>query len=179
MKKLANIELGRISKEEFSSAEKFPLVVILDNVRSAGNVGSIFRTADCLAIEKLFLCGYSPFPPHREIQKTALDATETVQWEYHKSVVELIKNLKSEGYKILVVEQIDTSTSLFDFFPDKKEKYALILGNEVSGVSEEILPLADAFIEIPQWGTKHSFNVTIACGIVLWDLIQKLQKQGL
>jgi tRNA G18 (ribose-2'-O)-methylase SpoU len=178
VRKLANKELNRLTKEDFSKTEKFPVVVVLDNIRSANNVGSIFRTADCLAIEKLYLCGYTPTPPHRDIQKTALDATETVAWSYHEKVVELINELKAKGYKIWAVEQIDESISLIDFIPLENEKYAFILGNEVSGVSDEVLPLADGFVEIPQWGTKHSFNVTIACGIVLWDVVQKILSQN-
>lgn len=175
MKKLSLDELNRVSLESFKTQEKIPLVVILDDIRSMSNTGSIFRTADAFAIEKIYLCGITATPPHKEITKTALGATESVDWEYVKEVVELVENLAKSGYKTYVVEQTSQSIFLDQFHPPKGEKIAVILGNEVFGVNENLLPLVDGALEIPQFGTKHSLNVSIAGGIVIWDLFQKMK----
>lgn len=168
-------ELNRPSVEEFRNQEKLPLVVVLDSVRSMHNVGSVFRTADGFAVEKICLCGITGQPPHREIEKTALGATSSVKWEYEKDITTVIGRLKAEGYRILAVEQASGSVMLNDFEARPGEKYALIFGNEVHGVSEEAMQLIDTCIEIPQFGTKHSFNIVVSAGIVLWDLFAKLK----
>jgi tRNA G18 (ribose-2'-O)-methylase SpoU len=161
-------ELGRITPDEFKKNPKIPLIVILDNIRSMNNVGSIFRTCDAFTVEKLYLCGITAQPPHKDIAKTALGATESVDWEYVEDVVELVQHLKQNNTKVYLIEQTDSSMLLNQFqFP--KEKTAIILGNEVFGVTEALLPLCDGAIEIPQHGTKHSLNVTIAAGIVIWE----------
>jgi len=172
MKKLSLSELNRITPEEFKKQEKIPVIVILDNIRSMNNVGSIFRTCDAFAVEKLYLCGITATPPNKDITKTALGATESVDWEYAESVEELVVRLKQNNTKVYLVEQTDSSVFLNEFiFP--KEKIAIVLGNEVFGVTEALLPLCDGGIEIPQQGTKHSLNVTIAAGIVLWELFKE------
>lgn len=170
MRKLSMEELGRLSVEEFKRSGKLPVVVILDNVRSMHNVGSVFRTADAFLLEGIRLCGYTPRPPHRDIQKTALGATETVQWEYAETTAEAVSALKEQGYQVWAVEQTQGSIPLQDFAPAVHEKVALIFGNEVEGVDHEALALCDGAIEIPQWGTKHSLNVSVAAGIVLWEI---------
>lgn len=175
MRKLKNEELGRLSVEEFKTSEKNPVIIILDNVRSMHNVGSVFRTCDAFAIEKIYLCGITAQPPHREIEKTALGATQSVDWKYFQHTVDAAKQLKEEGYKIYSIEQVENSISLHDFKPYRNEKFALIFGNEVEGVSEEIISLSDAVIEIPQFGTKHSFNIVVSMGIVLWDVFVKMK----
>ena len=175
MRKLGNEELNRKSVEEFKSAPKLPVVVVLDNVRSLNNVGSAFRTSDAFLIEKIYLCGITGKPPHRDIQKTALGATESVDWEHRESTVDLAKELKADGYTIICVEQVDESISLLDFQPDKEAKYCLIFGNEVFGVDENLVASADACIEIPQEGTKHSLNIAVSMGVVIWDFYQKLR----
>jgi tRNA G18 (ribose-2'-O)-methylase SpoU len=170
MKKLSMSELGRVTPEEFKKTQKIPVVVILDNIRSMNNVGSIFRTCDAFAVEKIYLCGITATPPHKDIAKTALGATESVDWEYAENVVDLVHQLKKDNTKVFLIEQTDNSIFLNQFqFP--KEKIAIILGNEVFGVTEELLPICDGAIEIPQHGTKHSLNVTIAAGIVLWECL--------
>ncbi len=174
MRKLKNEELNRLSIENYKEAEKMPVVLVLDNIRSLNNIGSIFRTADAFRIESIFLCGISASPPHREIHKTALGATESVDWEYFKSVEEAVEKLKSKQYQILAIEQADNSILLNLFQPKKREKLALVFGNEVRGVEESIIGMADSCIEIPQSGTKHSFNVSVSVGIVLWDISLKL-----
>lgn len=174
MRKLANEELDRKSVEEFKEAEKLPISILLDNVRSLNNVGSAFRTSDAFLIEKIYLGGITGTPPHRDIQKTALGATESVTWEHDEDVVSLVKRLKAEGYKIISIEQADKSVMLNDFEPVKKEKYCLIFGNEVFGVSDELIRLSDTVIEIPQHGTKHSLNISVSIGIVTWDFYNKL-----
>jgi tRNA G18 (ribose-2'-O)-methylase SpoU len=168
MKKLSMSELNRISPDEFKNKSKIPILVILDNIRSMNNVGSIFRTCDAFAIEKLYVCGITATPPHKDITKTALGATESVDWEYAENVVDLVLHLKKNNIKVFLIEQTDCSVSLNRFqFP--KEKIAIVLGNEVFGVTDALLSLCDGAIEIPQHGTKHSLNVTIAAGIVLWE----------
>jgi len=175
MRKLTMDELARPSVEAFKKQEKLPLTVVLDNVRSLHNVGSIFRTADGFAIEKIILCGITGTPPHREIEKTALGATQSIDWSYASTVQEAIMQLKSEGKKIIAIEQAEGSTLLHQFEPQTVESYALIFGNEVHGVSEEAMHSIDACIEIPQFGTKHSFNIVVSAGIVLWDFYSKLR----
>jgi len=174
MKKLSMDELQRSSIKDFKDSEKYPLVVVLDSVRSMSNVGSIFRTCDGFAVEKLYLCGITAQPPHKEITKTALGATESVDWEYHQDVVELVNQLKNEHYKVFLIEQTDNSIMLDQFQYQPQDKIAIVLGNEVFGVDEKLLPLCDGVIEIPQYGTKHSFNVTIAGGIVIWEMVRQM-----
>lgn len=173
MKKLKLEELGRISIDEFKEADKLPVCVVLDNIRSLHNVGSAFRTADAFRIEAIYLSGITGTPPHREIQKTALGATESVRWKYYENPHTLVKQLKSEGYKIVVVEQTTSSTSLQDFIPGPSQKYALVFGNEVNGVSDEVIEDADLALEIPQHGTKHSLNISVCLGIVVWEIFRK------
>jgi tRNA G18 (ribose-2'-O)-methylase SpoU len=172
MRKLKNEELERLTVEEFKSLKKTPIVIVLDDVRSLNNVGSAFRTSDAFALEKIYLCGITGTPPHREINKTALGATESVDWEYQKDVIKLIVNLKAEGYKIIAIEQADESCYLDDFMPDNS-KLALIFGNEVSGVTDGIIPLSDEVVEIRQYGTKHSLNISVSIGVVVWDILSK------
>ncbi len=174
MKKLKNEELNRISVEGYKKARKFPLVIVLDNLRSLNNIGSVFRTADAFRVEKVILCGITGTPPHREIQKTALGATESVDWEYFESTIDAVNQLKKSDYKIVAIEQIDISQPLDRFKPDPDSKYALVFGNEVKGVSADVLDYLDDCIEIPQFGTKHSFNVSISTGIVLWHFFMNL-----
>ncbi len=175
MRKLKLKELNRISTQEFKEKEKHPIILILDNIRSALNVGSAFRTADAFALEKIYLCGITAQPPHREILKTAIGASQSMDWIYFEQIIAAVKDCKNKGYTILGLEQTDKSIMLQDFIPNKKNKYAIIVGNEVNGISDEILSLLDKSIEIPQFGTKHSLNVSVATGIVTWDIIQKLK----
>ena len=170
MRKLLNKELERKTVEQFRNSEKSPFILVLDNVRSQSNVGSIFRTADAFVIEVIYLCGITATPPHREIQKTALGAAETVSWKYFPHTIDAVKSLKEEGYKIIGIEQAEGSISLDKFCRAAATKYALIFGHEVNGVDQEVLNLCDSCIEIPQFGTKHSFNVAISAGIVLWEV---------
>ncbi|WP_353135597.1 RNA methyltransferase [Pseudopedobacter sp.] len=176
MRKLKLDELNRPSVEEFKNQDKLPIVVVLDNVRSLHNVGSAFRTADGFAVEALYLCGITAQPPHREIEKTALGATQSIDWKYFDNVADAVSDLKEKGYQIIAIEQAENSVSLLDFEPDPNEKFALFFGNEVNGVSEEVMKQIDTCIEIPQFGTKHSFNIVISTGIVLWDFFSKLNK---
>jgi len=175
MKKLSLKELGRVSNDAFKQMVKTPVVLVLDNVRSALNVGSAFRTADAFALDRLILCGITAQPPHKEISKTAIGATESMDWQYHKEIVDAVGALKKEGYKIFGVEQTDQSIPLQKFDPDPGYKYALIFGNEVDGLSDDILPHLDGCIEVPQFGTKHSLNVAVCVGIVTWDVIKKIR----
>ena len=174
-KKLKLEELGRIDIETFKQTEKIPLVVILDNVRSMHNVGAVFRTADAFIVEKIILCGITPQPPHREIHKAALGATESVDWIYEKNISEALQNLKNENYKIIGIEQTSTSEIMTDYAINKGEKYALVLGNEVDGLSDEALSIYDTFLEIPQLGTKHSLNVSVCGGIVMWEFFKNIK----
>lgn len=173
MRKLTTDELNRISKEEFERAEKTPIIIVLDNIRSLSNVGAFFRTADAFRIEALYLCGITACPPHREIHKTALGADETVQWRYFATTEAACQALKDEGYRIFAVEQIEGSVALQDFKFEPHTAY--ILGNEVEGVGEEALPYCDGAIELPQEGTKHSLNVSICAGIVFWEAFKSLR----
>lgn len=175
MEKLKLDQLNRVSVTEFKEQDKLPLVVVLDNVRSMHNIGSIFRTSDGFSIEKIVLCGITAQPPHREIEKTALGATQSVEWIHFDTTVNAVSFLKEDGYEIIAVEQASGSTMLHQFLPTKDKKYALVFGNEVNGVNEEVMKIIDECIEIPQFGTKHSFNITISAGIVLWDFFAKLR----
>ena len=175
MQKLKNHELARKNIAAYKAAKKTPILVILDNIRSLNNIGSVFRTSDAFLVEKIYLCGITAVPPHKDIQKTALGATDSVPWEYKEDTLSLIKELKEQGVIVLSIEQADESTMLQDFIPEKGKKYAVIFGNEVKGVQQEVVSSSDYCVEIPQYGTKHSFNISISVGIVLWDLYGKLQ----
>lgn len=174
MRKLENSELQRKSIEAFKEAKKTPIIIILDDIRSLHNIGSVFRTADAFLIEKIVLCGITATPPNKEINKTALGATETVAWEHCANVIEVIENLKKENVTVLAVEQVENAVLLQNFEVDKNKKYALIFGNEVFGVSQEAVAMCDGCIEIPQLGTKHSLNISVSAGIVVWDLFKKM-----
>jgi tRNA G18 (ribose-2'-O)-methylase SpoU len=177
MRKLENSELERKSIEDFKKSEKTPLILVLDDIRSLHNIGSVFRTADAFLIEKIILCGITATPPNKEIHKTALGATETVTWEHHENVLEVIADLKKENIMTLAIEQVESSIFLQDFKVDKKQKYALIFGNEVYGVAQEAVALCDGCIEIPQLGTKHSLNISVSAGIVVWDLFKQFNNE--
>ena len=174
LRKLKLDELNRASVEEFKTQQKLPIAVVLDNVRSMHNVGSIFRTCDGFAVEQVCLCGITGQPPHREIEKTALGATQSVNWTYYAEPLQAVEQLRGDGYKIIAIEQAEKSIMLNQFETSEGEKYALIFGNEVNGVSDEVMKAIDACIEIPQFGTKHSFNIVVSAGIVLWDFFTKL-----
>ncbi|MGO1520599.1 MAG: RNA methyltransferase [Sphingobacterium sp.] len=173
MQKLSMDQLNRVDVDTFRNQDKTPIVLVLDNVRSLHNVGSAFRTADAFAIEKIMLCGITGKPPHREIEKTALGATQSIEWIHLKDSHDAIQLLQTEGYQILIIEQTKNSIPLQSFAPDPSQKYAIVFGNEVHGVSEEIIPYGDVTLEIPQFGTKHSFNVSVTIGIVIWDFVSK------
>jgi len=174
-RKLKNAELDRKSVDEFKSSEKTPLIIILDNVRSFHNVGSVFRTADAFLVEKIYLCGITAKPPHKDIRKTALGATETVAWEYVKNTSELVDTLKAESIKILSIEQAEDAVMLNDFQPEVSQKYAVVFGNEVKGVQQAVVSQSDSVIEIPQYGSKHSLNISVSAGVVVWDLAMKIK----
>ena len=176
MRKLKNEELNRPSVDEYRDLPKNPVILLLDDVRSMHNVGSAFRTADSFGLEKIILCGITGKPPHREINKTALGATESVAWEYFENALEPAKKLQSEGYRLCVIEQADESIALDEFQPPGNEKYLLVFGNEVNGVRDQLVQIADHVIEIPQFGTKHSLNISVSIGIIAWDFITKLRK---
>ncbi len=175
MRKLKNEELNRLTVEEFKKAKKTPIAIVLDNVRSLNNIGSAFRTADGFCIEKIFLCGITATPPNKDIHKTALGATESVLWVYNKNTLDAIDELKNEGYKIVSIEQANDSTNLQDFNANANEKYALVFGHEVKGVAQNVVDASHYCIEIPQFGTKHSFNISVSIGIVLWDFFKQLK----
>lgn len=175
MRKLKNEELERKSVTEFQQASKTPIIIILDNVRSLNNVGSVFRTSDAFLIEAIYLCGITGTPPHKEIQKTALGATESVSWKYFKNTLEAVTELKQSNYLVYAIEQAENSTMLTDFLPSRDEKLAVIFGNEVKGVEQEVIDASTGVIEIPQVGTKHSLNIAVSVGIVIWDLFQKIR----
>jgi len=170
-------ELNRDSVEDFKNKKKIPLVLVLDNVRSLNNVGSVFRTADAFMVEKVYLCGITGKPPHRDIEKTALGATESVVWEHVPDTLELVKQLQADGFSICAVEQAEHSTLLNEFSPEAGQPYAFVLGNEVMGVEQEVVSLSDAVLEIPQFGTKHSLNIAVATGVVVWDFLSKTLAQ--
>ena len=174
-RKLKNSELDRLSNEEFSTVTKSPIIVILDNVRSLNNIGSVFRTSDAFLVKKICLCGITATPPHRDIHKTALGAEETVAWEYYKNTEDCVAELKEEGYHIHSIEQVEKSVMLQDFTPESNEKYALVFGNEVKGVQQKIVDASDGCIEIPQFGTKHSFNISVTAGMVIWEIFKKMK----
>lgn len=174
MRKLANSELERKNIEEFKQAQKTPIIIVLDDIRSLHNIGSVFRTSDAFLIEKIYLCGITATPPNKEIHKTALGATETVAWEYQKNILEVIEKLKSENISVFAIEQVENSVMLNDFEVEKGTKYALIFGNEVKGVSQQAIEKCNGVIEIPQLGTKHSLNISVSTGIVVWDFFKKL-----
>ena len=175
MRKLENSELNRKSIADFKEASKTPLIIILDDIRSLNNIGSVFRTSDAFLIEKIFLCGITATPPNKEIHKTALGATETVTWEHSENVIDVIEKLKLEGIKVFAIEQVESSIFLEDFEIKKNQKYALVFGNEVFGVSQNAIELCDGTIEIPQLGTKHSLNIAVSVGIVIWDFFKKMR----
>jgi len=175
MRKLQNSELERKSIDDFQKADKTPLIIVLDDVRSGHNIGSVFRTADAFLIEKIVLCGITATPPNKEIYKTALGATETVAWEHSQNVAEAIEKLKADGVRVYAIEQVENAIMLQDFEIEKGQKYALVFGNEVFGVAQQAIALCDGSIEIPQLGTKHSLNISVSAGIVVWDLFRKLQ----
>ena len=174
MRKLKITEMGRLSAEEFKTAEKLPLVVVLDNVRSLHNIGSVFRTSDAFRVERIYLCGITAVPPHPELHKTALGAEFTVDWRYVNNAVEAVNNLREAGFTVFAVEQAEGSTMLQDVTLERGRRYAVVLGNEVKGVQQEVIDRCDGCIEIPQFGTKHSLNVSVTAGIVIWDLFCKL-----
>lgn len=177
-RKLKNSELSRKNQEEFKASNKTPLIIILDNIRSANNVGSVFRTADAFLIEKIYLCGITAKPPHKDIHKTALGATDSVDWEYVENTIVLIEKLKKKNIKVLSIEQSENAIMLNDFKTEKDTTYAIIFGNEVKGVSQEVVSVSDTVIEIPQYGTKHSLNIAVSCGVVTWDLFVKIEDRS-
>ena len=174
MRKLKNNELDRLSITDFKTAKKTPIIIILDNVRSLNNIGSVFRTADAFLIEKIYLCGITAKPPHKDIHKTALGSTETVAWTYAKHTLDVVNQLRSEGITVCAIEQAEHATMLNEFSVKAHTTYALIFGNEVKGVSQEVVSASDVVIEIPQYGTKHSLNIAVSCGVVIWDIFTKL-----
>lgn len=175
MRKLKLDELNRLSTADFKQAEKTPIIVVLDNIRSAANVGSVFRTCDAFLVKAIYLVGICATPPNREIQKSALGATETVEWVYFETIEHCINQLKTDKYSILAIEQSDASVFLHDFLPDEEQNFALVFGNEVDGVSDFVMQQCDACIEIPQFGMKHSLNIAVAAGIIIWDFARKLR----
>lgn len=176
MKKLKLEELGRMDIAAFKAASKTPIIIVLDNIRSMNNIGSVFRSADAFAVEAIYLCGITAQPPHREIEKTALGATDSVQWKYFENTLAAIADLKAKAYHICAIEQVANSVSLAQLSIDKELKYALIFGNEVMGVEQQAINQSDTCIEIPQFGTKHSFNIAVTAGIVLWECYRQLHK---
>jgi len=175
MRKLKNSELDRLNVDEFKQATKTPIIIILDNIRSLNNIGSVFRTSDAFLVEKIYLCGITATPPHNDIRKTALGSTETVDWEYAEHTIDVVKTLKSKNIKVMSIEQAEHATMLNDFEPEANQKYALVFGNEVKGVAQYVVDTSDVVIEIPQFGTKHSLNISVSCGVVVWDVFNKLK----
>lgn len=175
MRKLSITELNRIDKEEFKKVEKLPVIVVLDNVRSLHNVGSVFRSSDAFRVESIYLCGITAVPPQPEIHKTALGAEETVEWKYFKHTQDAVHELKNDGVEVLAIEQVEGSIMLQDFIPESNKKYAIIFGNEVKGVQQEVVNMCDNCIEIPQFGTKHSLNVSVTAGILIWEFASKMK----
>lgn len=174
MRKLNNEELDRLDVDGFKEAEKTPVVIVLDNIRSLNNIGSVFRTADAFLVEKIFLCGITAVPPHKDIRKTALGATESVAWAYFESTLQLVPRLKSEGYTVLAIEQAENAQVLHEFKSETTKKYALVFGNEVKGVDQDVINTCDGVLEIPQFGTKHSLNIAVSVGMVVWDFWTKI-----
>jgi len=176
MRKIKNAELGRKSVDEFKSSEKLPLIIVLDNVRSLHNIGSIFRTADAFLVEAVYLCGISACPPHREIEKTALGATESVTWKYFQTTLDAVDELIRAGYEIIAIEQVEGGITLDQFSPISEKKYALVFGHEIYGVGEDVMEKVHGAIEVPQSGTKHSLNISVCAGIVIWELWRKIHR---
>ncbi|NVN19650.1 TrmH family RNA methyltransferase [Muricauda sp. HICW] len=176
-RKLENSELERLDVTGFKEAEKTPIIIILDNIRSLNNIGSVFRTADAFLVQKIYLCGITATPPHKDIRKTALGATESVDWEYRKDTLELVEGLKSEGVEIVSVEQAENAVMLNDYQVDSEKTVALVFGNEVKGVSQEVVSASSTILEIPQFGTKHSLNISVSAGVVVWDIWCKQNAQ--
>lgn len=174
-RKILNSELDRKSVDEFRNSEKTPIILILDDIRSLNNIGSVFRTADAFLVEKIYLCGITATPPNKEIHKTALGATDTVEWSYFQHIEDAILELKSENIQVWSIEQVENAVMLNEFKVKENQKYALIFGNEVKGVSEKAIELSDGYIEIPQLGTKHSLNISVSAGIVIWDFVSKMR----
>ncbi len=174
-RKLKNSELDRINPEEYKASEKTPLIIVLDNIRSLNNIGSVFRTADAFLVKKIYLCGITAQPPHKDIQKTALGATESVEWEYVESSLELVKKLQKEGVLVASIEQAEQAVDLDEFSVEQNKTYAIIFGNEVKGVQQDVVTASDVVIEIPQYGTKHSLNIAVSAGVVVWDLFVKFK----
>lgn|SRR5690606_10748119 len=174
-RKILNSELDRKSVDEFKNSEKTPIILVLDDIRSLNNIGSVFRTADAFLVEKIYLCGITATPPNKEIHKTALGATDTVEWSYFQHIEDAISELKSENIQVWSIEQVENSVMLNEFKVKENQKYALIFGNEVKGVSEKAIELSDGYIEIPQLGTKHSLNISVSAGIVVWDFVSKMK----
>ncbi|QDO92901.1 RNA methyltransferase [Formosa sediminum] len=174
MRKLKNSELDRLSVEDFKDTKKTPLIIVLDNIRSLNNIGSVFRTSDAFLIEKIYLCGITATPPHKDIHKTALGSTDTVAWEYAEHTLDVVKKLQSEQVKVLSIEQAEHATMLDKFTPEAETTYALVFGNEVKGVAQDVVTASDMVIEIPQYGTKHSLNISVSAGVVIWDVFSKL-----
>jgi len=173
-RKLKNSELNRLSPHQYKRAEKSPIVIILDNIRSLNNIGSVFRTSDAFLIRKIYLCGITATPPHKDIQKTALGATESVNWEYRKNTLDLVKDLQQEGVKVIAIEQAEDAVLLNELEVKAGETYAVIFGNEVKGVQQDVVSACDTVVEIPQYGTKHSLNIAVSVGVVIWDLFSKI-----
>ena len=176
MRKLANDELDRLTIEGYKKATKTPLIIVLDNIRSLNNIGSVFRTADAFLVEKIYLCGITAKPPHKDIHKTALGATESVDWEHRENTLALVEELQAENIKIIAVEQAENATMLNEFSLTKEQTYAVVFGNEVKGVSQDVVSRSDEVLEIPQFGTKHSLNISVSAGVVVWDFWSKLDK---
>jgi len=174
MRKLKNSELDRLSVDAFKEAKKTPIIIILDNIRSLNNIGSVFRTSDAFLVEKIYLCGITATPPHKDIHKTALGSTDTVAWEYIEDTMDLVEKLKLDNVKICSIEQAENATMLNKFVVEPNTTYALVFGNEVKGVAQDVVNSSDTVIEIPQFGTKHSLNISVSCGVVVWDIFNKL-----
>ena len=177
-RKLKNSELDRLEISEFKKAQKSPIIIVLDNIRSLNNIGSVFRSCDAFLVEKIYLCGITAQPPHNDIRKTALGSTESVDWEYHENTLEVIEKLKSQNVSICSIEQAENATTLHNFEPRSKTRYAFVFGNEVKGVSQDVVNASDTVIEIPQYGTKHSLNISVSAGVVIWDIFSKIQKES-
>mgnify|MGYP003648068206 CR=1 FL=1 len=173
-RKLKNSELDRKTVEEFKTSKKTPIIIVLDNIRSLNNIGSVFRTADAFLIEKIYLCGITAKPPHKDITKTALGATDTVEWEYKEHTIEVVKDLQAQGVQVLAIEQAEQAVMLNSVDVSENQRYAVVFGNEVKGVKQEVVSTADSVVEIPQLGTKHSLNISVSVGVVIWDLFVKL-----
>ena len=174
MRKLKNSELDRLSVDAFKEADKTPLIIVLDNIRSLNNIGSVFRTSDAFLIRKIYLCGITATPPHKDIHKTALGSTETVDWEYVENTLELVERLKQNGIKVISIEQAENAIMLNNFIPKQQKIYALVFGNEVKGVGQKVVSTSDMVVEIPQYGTKHSLNISVSVGVVVWDVFSKM-----